>query len=206
MSVPATGDDSFPREVYSGVFSGWGEPNIIVAPVTGTLHETFITAGASGSAVGFVGGAGSLEPSGFTTADGTAAEIRELKWQDGAVSLALAPHDLLTGYVLDFFDVEGEVSLSLDTASAASNATAGTLSWPVSAAPWADGDYLMLRIRETGSQPILPLKHVPAPESPNSPANPAPTATPFPTPAHAATPAPTATTFQDIPPGLGDLS
>ena len=159
---------------YTSTYLNWGEPNIIVAPVTGTLHEAFITTGASGGALGYTDSAGSLDPPGFTTIDGTATEIQELKWQDGAVSLTLAPHDPLTGYVLDFFDVEGEVSLSLDAAFAAADAAAGTLSWPVSAAPWADGDYLMLRIRETGSQPILPLAPVP----PMPTATPEPTATP----------------------------
>ena len=132
--------------------SGFGEPNIIVAPVNGTLHEAFLEMGTDGTAVGFTSAAGELEPAGFNVEGAGPTDIQELKWQDGKVSLTLETFDPLTGYVLDFFDVDGEVSLSLDAASATS--VDGKLSWPVAEAPWSDGDYLMLRIRETGSAPI----------------------------------------------------
>ena len=145
----------------TATFSGWDEPNIIVAPVTGTVHEAFIAAGADGGAIGFTESAGSLEPVGFTTAGGTATEIGELKWQDSTVSLKLNPHDSLSGYVLDFFNVDGQVFLSLDASSATADAANGTLSWAVADAPWQDGDYLMLRIRETVTQPILPSTPIP---------------------------------------------
>ncbi len=85
--------------------------------------------------------------------------------------LTLSPSDPLTGYVLDFFKVDGTVSLSLDAASA--TAANGKLSWAVAEAPWQDGDHLMLRIRETGSKPIEP---------------PTPTPTPTPTPSDTFTP------------------
>ncbi len=132
---------------FEGSYSGWGEPNVIVAPVTGTLHEAFLEMAADG-------GADSLEPAGFAVEGAGATEITELKWQDGSVSLTLSPSNSLTGYVLDFFTVDGTVSLSLDAASA--TAAGGKLSWAVAEAPWQDGDHLMLRIRETGSKPIEP--------------------------------------------------
>ena len=135
----------------------------ITAP-SGTLHEVLFDPGASGGAVGFTGAAGLLEPAGFTVG-GSATTIQELTWQNGTVSLTLSPQNTLTGYVLDFFAVDGTVSLSLDAATA--TAASGKLTWPVASQPWQDGDHLMLRIRETGSAPILP----PTPE---------PTATPTP--------------------------
>ena len=157
--------------VFLATYSGHGEPNIIVAPVTGTLHEAFIDVGSSsGGAVGFTSAAGELVSAGFTV-DGSATTIQELTWQNGTVSLTLSPQNTLTGYVLDFFAVDGTVSLSLDAATA--TAANGKLTWPVASQPWQDGDHLMLRIRETGSAPILP---------PTATATPAPTATPRPTP------------------------
>ena len=155
--IQTTIHQSFGRETvsYSATFSGWDEPNIIVAPVTGTLHEAFITTGTDTSgAVASSGSTGRLEPAEFATAGGTDTEIEELKWESGSVSLKLNPYDTLTGYVLDFFNADGVVSLSLDASSATADATNGTLSWAVAEAPWQDGDHLMLRIRETGSQPI----------------------------------------------------
>ncbi len=135
--------------------SNFGEPNIIVAPVTGTLHEALIDVGASsGGAVGFTSAAGELVSAGFTVEGTGATEIKELIWQDGTVSLTLSPQNTLTGYVLDFFAVDGTVSLSLDAATA--TADSGKLTWSVASQPWQDGDHLMLRIRETGSTPILP--------------------------------------------------
>ena len=142
------------RKSYIYTYSGWGEPNIIVAPVTGTLHEAFIDVGeSSGGAVGFTSAAGVLESAGFTVG-GSATAIQELTWQNSAVSLTLSPQNTLTGYVLGFFAVDGTVSLSLDAATA--TAASGKLTWPVASQPWQDGDHLMLRIRETGSTPILP--------------------------------------------------
>ena len=60
--TPGKNADSFPggfSGTFTGIYSGWDEPNIIVAPVTGTLHEAFLEMGADG-------GADSLEPAGFT--------------------------------------------------------------------------------------------------------------------------------------------
>ncbi len=160
-------------------YSGFGEQSIIVAPVNGTLHETFLEMGADGTAVGFTQTAGELESLGFTIEGAGATRIWELKWQDGKVWLTLETFDPLTGYVLDFFDVYGAASLSLDAASA--TVAGGKLTWAVAKAPWQAGDHLMLRMRERGSKPIL---------------RPSPTPTPTPTPTITSTlmPSPTPAT------------
>ena len=161
----------------SFTYSGFGEPNIIVSPVSGTLHEGFLSMAADGGSVGFTQTAGELEPAEFNVEGAGTTEIQELKWQDGRLSLTLETFDPLTGYVLDFFDVDGAVSLSLGTASATADTASDTLFWPVAEAPWSDGDYLMLRIRETGSAPIS----LPTPtRAPTPTPTPTPTITPLP--------------------------
>ena len=200
------------EQVVDYTYSKWGQRNIITAPITpptptaiptpdpsnptrtpfptiGTLHQMFLWVETSGGALGFTGGKGSLKPVEFTVGDITTT-IRELKWQDGAVSLTLEPYHPLTGYVLVVITHNYEIALSLDAAAAVVDRASGTLSWPVANAPWQDGDYLMLRIRETGSTPILP----PTPE---------PTATP--TPAPLPTSAPTATPRPDAYVGAGGI-
>ena len=64
------------------------------------------------------------------------------------MALTLGAHVSLSGHVLDFIALDGNVSLSLFTDSATVDSTAGTYTWTMSSQPWADGDKLMLRIRE----------------------------------------------------------
>ena len=66
----------------------------------------------------------------------------------GTVKLKLNPHDGLTGHALDFIEMDGTVSLSLDVNDAAVDSVSRTLSWSVVSQPWEDGDKLMLRIRK----------------------------------------------------------
>ena len=62
--------------------------------------------------------------------------------------LTLGTHVSLSGQVLEFIGLNGSVSLSLFTDSATVDGTAGTYSWSMPSQPWADGDKLMVRIRE----------------------------------------------------------
>ena len=62
--------------------------------------------------------------------------------------LSLDPYASLDGYTLDFIALDGSVSLSLRVEDATIDSVTGTYSWPVADQPWANGDKLMLRIRE----------------------------------------------------------
>ena len=58
------------------------------------------------------------------------------------------PHTGLGGHWLDFIELDGSVSLSLQVDAATVDAPSKTLSWSVTSQPWEDGDKLMLRIAE----------------------------------------------------------
>ncbi|MDE2716606.1 MAG: hypothetical protein OXI33_06265, partial [Chloroflexota bacterium] len=57
------------------------------------------------------------------------------------------PHTGLAGQIVDFIELDGSVSLSLDIDDATVDAANNALSWTVSSQPWHDGDKLMVRIR-----------------------------------------------------------
>ena len=105
----------------------------------GTLHEAFFDPTESGT--------DEVSPAGFTV-NGTSTEINSLEWSNNKVVLTLDTHVSLSGYVLDFIELDGSVSLSLFTDSATVDSTAGTHSWSVTTQPWENGDLLMLRIRK----------------------------------------------------------
>ena len=100
-----------------------------------------------GAAVKADGSNGVIKPTSFTVGN-TSTELTSLEWSSNQVVLTLGTHVSLSGYVLDFIALDGSVSLSLLTADATLDSTAGTYSWPMATQPWEDGDKLMLRIRE----------------------------------------------------------
>ncbi len=104
-----------------------------------TLHEAFFDPVSIGDAVGADASNGYLKPAAFSL-NGATTTITSLKWENGAVTMALSPSASLTGYVLDFIDTTGTTILSLSSA----NTTA--LTWSVPDQPWHDGDLLMLRL------------------------------------------------------------
>ena len=108
---------------------------------TSTLHEALFDPVGIGDAVGADASNGRLDPAAFSL-KGTSTTITSLKWENGAVTMALNPSASLTGYVLDFIDTTGTTILSLSSANTTS------LTWAVPEQPWADGDLLMLRVRE----------------------------------------------------------
>ena len=126
----------------------------VVAPA-GTLHEAFFdpVLDTSTSAVGADSTSGVLKPSAFTDSGGATTTIRSLTWQSGAVKMNVSPRAALDGQALDFIELDGTVSLSLDAADAAVDAANDTLSWSVDSQPWEDGDKLMLRIRKGPNRP-----------------------------------------------------
>ena len=122
---------------------------VTVTAPSGTLHEAFFDPVTVGTAVKADGSNGVLTPTSFTVG-GTATEITGLEWASNKVVLTLGTHASLSGHVLDFIALDGSVSLSLLTADATLDSTAGTYSWPMTTEPWENGDKLMLRIREDG--------------------------------------------------------
>ena len=93
--------------------------------------------------------------------------------------MTLSPYAALTGQAIDFISLYGSMALTLSANDAITDNTAGTFVWPVATQPWSAGDQLMLRIRETGSTPILPPTHEPIP-LPTLTRAPTPTITPVP--------------------------
>ena len=118
----------------------------VIAP-RGTLHEAFFDPVASGDAVGFTAEAGVLEPAAFSV-NGPQTSIQVLKWESGVVTLEFSPGVPLAGGRIDFISIDGSVSLSLSFDDAQPQGDGSTLTWSVPHEPWADGDRLMIRIRD----------------------------------------------------------
>ncbi len=123
--------------------------NVIVTAPAGILHELFF------DPVTIVADAtnGVLKPASFTDASGGSVTIHSISYEAGTVKVEVTPDDALAGHIVDFIELDGTVSLSLDVADATvdpstGSGQAGTLSWSVSSQPWEDGDMLMVRIRE----------------------------------------------------------
>ena len=120
---------------------------VTVTAPSGTLHEAFFDPVTVGAAVKADATNGVLKPTSFTVG-GTSTEFTSLEWSSNQVVLTLGTHVSLSGQVLDFIDLNGSVSLSLNVADATVDGGAGTYSWPMTSQPWEDGDKLMVRIRE----------------------------------------------------------
>ncbi len=118
----------------------------VTAP-QGTLHELFFDPVTVGSTVAADATNGVLKPASFTDANGGAASIEGISYESGMVKVGVTPDDALAGHAVDFIELDGTVSLSLDVTEATVDAANGTLSWSVSSQPWEDGDLLMVRIR-----------------------------------------------------------
>ena len=147
VMVPCQGDPEALRGLYENVVT-------VTAPA-GTLHEAFFdpVLDTSTSAVGADSTNGVLKPAAFTDAGGATTTIGSLEWKSGAVKMNVSPHTALDGQALDFIELDGSVSLSLDAANATVDAANNTLSWSVASQPWEDGDTLMLRIRRGPNRP-----------------------------------------------------
>ena len=124
---------------------------VTVTAPEGTLHEAFFdpVLDTSTSAVGADATSDVLKPSAFSGSGGSTTTISRLEWKSGAVKMNVSPHTALDGQVLDFIELDGTVSLSLDAADATADSANNALSWTVSSQPWEDGDKLMLRIRKS---------------------------------------------------------
>ena len=122
---------------------------VTVTAPTGMLHEAFFDPIAlNGGDVGATWEYGAIEPYEFTVVSDV-VRIDGLEWLNGGVLLTLDGYVPLSGYTLDFIELDGSISTSLDFADALVNEAVGTWSWSVDSQPWEDGDLLMVRIRET---------------------------------------------------------
>ncbi|MDE2824373.1 MAG: cadherin domain-containing protein, partial [Chloroflexota bacterium] len=126
---------------------------ITVTPPDGTLHEALFDPVTDGTAVAADSSNGILKPASFTDVNSTSASLQRIEWASGTVKVKVSPHTGLSGQVMDFIELDGSVSLSLDVDDATVDDADNTLSWNVAEQPWHDGDKLMLRIRKALSAP-----------------------------------------------------
>ena len=128
--------------------------NVNVTAPLGVLHEALFDPVTLRQAqgrlpdVGADSSNGKLEPAAFTDANGASATIQRIEWAAGTVKLEVTPNGALADHMLDFIELDGTVSLSLDVVDATVDSANDTLSWSVASQPWEDGDKLMVRIRE----------------------------------------------------------
>ncbi len=135
------------------------EWTVTVTSPAGVLHELLFDPVTVGTGVAAGDTNGVLKPASFTGADGLSASIGRIAYesasagsgQPGTVTLGVSsesgPDDVLGGHVLDFIELDGSVSLSLDVFDATVDNESGILTWNVASQPWEDGDRLMVRIR-----------------------------------------------------------
>ena len=175
---------------------------VTVTAPTGTLHESFFDpVDLTGGGVGATDSSGVIDPDEFTI-NSDDYEIESLVWRSNSVVMTLDDHVSLSGYSLDFIELDGSIDTTLDVSDATVNQTAATWTWSVTSAPWEDGDQLMLRIRETSTGPTVVPTATPTPTPTPVP----PTATPTPVPP-TATPTPVPPTATPTPdPNRGNPS
>ncbi len=143
------------RGPFYSLCDGWTiryEWTVTVTAPDGTLHELFFDPVNQSGAVVADDTNGVLKPASFTDSNGASATIHSISYESGTVKVGVTPDGALAGHIVDFIELDGTVSLSLDVADALVDAPtgsgqAGTLSWSVSSQPWEDGDMLMVRIR-----------------------------------------------------------
>ena len=152
------------REVHFVLCNGYTiryEWTVTVNAPDGTLHESFFDPVTVGSAVAAESANGVLKPASFTDANNATSTIERIEWEagtgeSGTVKLKVTtgsgsgtgPPAALSGHVVDFIELDGTVSLSLNVSDTTEDAANETLSWTVASQPWDDGDKLMVRIRE----------------------------------------------------------
>ena len=146
------------------------EWTVTATPPVGALHEFFFDPITDGAAVAADDTNGVLKPASFTDSNGASATINRIAWESsstssepapgsnrgqvGAVKLSVTPRAGLANHIVEFIELDGTLSLSLDPANATVDATTDTLSWAAASQPWEDGDKLMVRIRE--ARPYAP--------------------------------------------------
>ena len=123
------------------------EVTVTVIPPDGVVHELLFDPVTVGSAVTADGTNGVLKPATFTGGDGASATVESISYEAGEVKVKIVPWHVLSGKTLDFIELDGRTSMTLNVTKSPVEAASNTLTWPVSSQPWEDGDKLMVRIR-----------------------------------------------------------
>ena len=160
---------------------------ITVTAPTGTWHEAFFDPVAIGTTIGADGTNGVLKPNTFTASDSTTTTLRSIDYSGSNVRMLFSQTTGLSGKEVQFIMLDGTVGLTVPFSSATTETVAsqGTrYSWKTCSAPWAAGEKVMIRIRNTsgntGSTPSC-VRVTPTPTpNPNATATPRPSPTPMP--------------------------
>ena len=125
---------------------------VTVTAPTGTLHEAFFDPVAIGTTIGADGTNGVLKPNTFTASDSTTTTLRSIDYSGSNVRMLFSQTTGLSGKEVQFIMVDGTVGLTVPFSSATTETVAsqGTrYSWKTCSAPWAAGEKVMIRIRNT---------------------------------------------------------
>ena len=160
---------------------------VTVTSPTGTLHEAFFDPVAIGTTIGADATNGVLKPNTFTASDSTTATLRSVDYSGSNVRMLFSQTTGLSGKEVQFIMLDGTVGLTVPFSSATAETVAsqGTrYSWTTCSAPWAAGEKIMIRIRNTsGNTSSTPscigVTPTPTP-NPNATATPGPSPTPMP--------------------------
>ena len=160
---------------------------ITVTAPSGTLHEAFFDPVAIGTTIGADGTNGVLKPNTFTASDSTTTTLRSIDYSGSSVRMLFSQTTGLSGKEAQFIMLDGTVGLTVPFSSAMVETVAsqGTrYSWKTCSAPWAAGEKVMIRIRNTsdstGSTPsCVSVTPTPTPD-PSATATPGPSPTPMP--------------------------
>ena len=120
---------------------------VTVTAQSETTHELFFDPVTVGNAVAADASTGVLKPASFTDTDGATATVESISYESGKVRVKIVPWSIMSGRVLDFIELDGTVSMSLNVTNSGVEDATDTLSWSVSSQPWEDGDKLLVRIR-----------------------------------------------------------
>ena len=123
------------------------EWTVTVTSPAGVLHELLFDPVIVGNAVLADGTDGFLNPATFTDGDGASATVESISYEAGKVKVKIVPWHVLSGKALDFIELDGRTSMTLNVTNSAVETASNTLTWSVSSQPWEDGDELMVRIR-----------------------------------------------------------
>ena len=101
-----------------------GDWTVTVTPPEGTLHEFFFDPVTDGFFVKADSAHGVLDPTGFVGASGATSTVSRVSWgpstrpEDGTVTVIVtggpSPSEVLDEHIVDFIELDGSVSLSLD--------------------------------------------------------------------------------------------
>ncbi len=124
--------------------------NVRVVAPNNVLYESFFDPGLIPEGIGYSSDGGVLKAG---SSSSKTIEIAKIVSRSGQVQITVNSVEALDRTVMDFIDLDGSVTLSLNSANATSSNA--VLTWDVSSQPWQDGDKLMLRITRILPSPIL---------------------------------------------------